>query len=288
MTLPRFEYCLVRSVARALSLFRKNPAAKILSGGTDLIPQMRLGRQRPTLLIDVKGIQAFSEIRSKKSGEIRIGAAVPLSSIASHPALRKHFPLLSECSEAVGAYPLRHRATLAGNICNASPAADTAAALLVLEAKIQVAGLGGKRSIPAVKFFLSPGKTALRRGEILTEIILPKKAKGFHGTYLRISRRKGMDLATVGVLVARSGSKEKFRHRIALVAVAPTPIRVTRAEQLLDREGPAALLRAAEIAKACCRPISDVRGTAAYRKEMVGVLVSRGLQAIFQAKRSHP
>jgi carbon-monoxide dehydrogenase medium subunit len=139
-------------------------------------------------------------------------------------------------------------------------------------------GPAGQRVIPIADFFLGPGKSALSAGELVTEIILPAPASPWRGQYLRLARRKGMDLATVGVLVARTDENGHSRHRVALAAVAPTPIRVREAEELLDREGIAASAgRAAAIAAAASCPITDLRGTAEYRREMVGVLVRRGL-----------
>jgi carbon-monoxide dehydrogenase medium subunit len=280
MLLPSFDYKRPKSVVEAVRLVAKDPGAQLLAGGTDLLPQCRLGRRKPKTLVDLKGIAELAKIRTGQDGGLRIGACVPLGEIAAWPAVKKDYPLLAECCLAVGAYPLRFRATLAGNVCNASPAADTAVALLCLDASFEVAGTRGKRTIQAKNFFKGPGKTALKRGEILTEIQLPGSARGIQGRYLRLSRRQGMDLATVGVLVGRGGPGLKPRHRLALGAVYPTPVRVAKAEQLLDSEGPAAVGRAAELARAFCCPIDDVRGSASYRREMVKVLTLRGLQAL--------
>ncbi|MFH1681508.1 MAG: xanthine dehydrogenase family protein subunit M [Candidatus Eisenbacteria bacterium] len=280
MLLPRFEYSAARTVEEALSLRAESPGAAYLAGGTDLLPQMRIGKRDPGRLIDIKRIEELASIRERTDGALAIGAAAPLAAIAANPLVRERYPLLAECCRRVGAWPLQNRATMAGNICNASPAADTAVALLALDAAVNARGPDVSRTIPITDFFTGPGQTSLLPGELVTEIVLPSASAGRRGTYLRLSRRRGMDLATVGVLVARSNGKNPGGHRVALASVAPTPLRVRESEACLDREGPAAAARAAEIAREACRPITDIRGTAAYRREMVGVLVRRAAAAL--------
>ncbi len=252
------------------------PGTAWLLGGTDLLPQMRAGRKVPGRLVDLKRIPGLHEIREAGDGGLSIGAAVPLADVETHPAVLDRFPLLAECAKTVGAWPLRQRATLAGNLCNASPAADTAVALLALDAEVKVASTSGRRTIPIREFFLGPGLAALLPGDLVTEIVLPGASAGFRGSYLRLSRRKGMDLATVGVLVGKSNGTLPARWRVALAAVAPTPLRLRAVEELLEAKGIAAVDEAAEAARLACRPISDLRGSAEYRREMVGVLVRRG------------
>ncbi|MCU0290594.1 MAG: xanthine dehydrogenase family protein subunit M [Thermoanaerobaculaceae bacterium] len=279
MLLPSFAFSTARSVEEALELWACLPDAAYLAGGTDLLPQLRLGKRAHRNLIDLKRIQSLSRIRETEAG-LAIGAAVPLADIARHPAVREHYPLLVECCRRVGAWPLQNRATLAGNICNASPAADTAVALLTLEAGVIAVSPEGERVISVTGLFRGPGQTCLRPGELVTEVVLPHASAGWHGSYQRLSRRQGMDLATVGVLVASSNGGAPPRHRVSLAAVAPTPLRVADAEALLDREGPRAARRAGELARDRCRPITDLRGSAEYRREMVGVLVARGVAAL--------
>lgn len=271
------DYLVPTTVEAALALAASSPGAAYLLGGTDLLPQMRAGRKDPMRLIDLKRIPELREIRETADGDLAIGAAVPMADLEVHPAVVGRYPLLAECVKTVGAWPLRQRATLAGNVCNASPAADTAVALLALDAVVEVASASGRRSIPVGRFFRGPGQTALEAGEIVTRVVLPAVSAGFKGSYLRLSRRKGMDLATVGVLVGKSNGTLPARYRVALAAVAPTPLRVREAEALLEAKGLTAAGEAAELACAACRPITDVRGSAEYRKEMVKVLVRRGL-----------
>lgn len=278
--LSRFDYRVARTLDEAMALHAEQPGARYFAGGTDLLPQMRT-RRRVSRLVDLKRIPELAVLRSSHDGHVFIGATVPLAAIAAHPDVRSRYPLVAECCQAVGAYPLRNRATMAGNICNASPAADTAAALIAIEAEVIARGPQGERTISAQRFFAGPSKTVLEEGELVTAIVLPASAAGWHGSYLRLSRRKGMDLATLGVLVARQPAG-KFAVRIALAAVAPTPLRVQQAEALLLDEGlsPTGIARAAELARLASSPISDVRGSADYRREMVQVLTARGLAAL--------
>lgn len=273
------DYLAPSSVEDAVAVRASSPSSAFLLGGTDLLPQMRAGRKSPERLIDLKRIPELHEVRENPDGGLSIGAAVPLADVETHPAVLARFPLLAECAKTVGAWPLRQRATLAGNVCNASPAADTAVALLALDAVVNVASSTGRLAMAVSELFLGPGQTALMPGDLVTEIVLPGAAAGFRGSYQRLSRRKGMDLATVGVLVGkRDGAPASWR--VALAAVAPTPLRVGAAEELLAAKGASAAREAAELAVAACRPITDLRGSAEYRREMVGVLVRRGVESL--------
>jgi carbon-monoxide dehydrogenase medium subunit len=273
------DYLAPATVDDAVALRANSPASAFLLGGTDLLPQMRAGRRSPERLIDLKRIPELHEIRENPDGGLSIGAAVPLADVETHPLVLARYPLLAECAKTVGAWPLRQRATLAGNVCNASPAADTAVALLALDAVVNVASTTGRLAMAVSELFLGPGQTALMPGDLVTEVVLPGAAAGFRGSYQRLSRRKGMDLATVGVLVGkRDGAPASWR--VALAAVAPTPLRVRAAEELLEAKGASAAREAASLAVAACRPITDLRGSAEYRRKMVGVLVRRGVASL--------
>jgi CO/xanthine dehydrogenase FAD-binding subunit len=278
MLLQRFEYRAAKTIREATALLAEVPGARFMAGGTDLLPQMRT-RRMVSRVVDLKRVPELNTIREAED-YWAIGAAVPLAKIAAHPALRAQYPILMECIDEVGAWPLRNRASLGGNICNASPAADTAVALLCLDARVAIAGPGAPepRTLPIADFFKGPGQTALAAGELLVEVVLAKRTAGFVGRYLRLSRRRGMDLATVAVLAAKKDGK----HRLALAAVAPTPLRVRQAEEALDERGlsPESIQKAAQVAVVSCSPIDDIRGSAAYRREMVGVLTARALTAL--------
>jgi len=289
MLLPELSYLRARSVEEALALWSEKPDARFMAGGTDLLPQARCGTcspvckggdsSPPRTVIDVKSIPELREIRQTEDGSLAIGAAVSVASVARHPELRRHYPLLVDCCLSLGSYPLRNRATVVGNICNASPCADTSAALLALDARVAAVGPGGRREIDMGDFFQGPGQTALRAGELVVEVLLHEKYRGGRGHYGRIARRRAVDISTVAVAVSYFAGLEPG-HRITLLSVAPTPLRVPEAEKLLDRKGPDAAEKAAEICIAACSPIDDVRASAGYRRAMVGVLAERGVRTL--------
>ena len=161
--LPQFEYRAARTLAEAAALWQEKPGARYLAGGTDLLPQMR-SRRKVSRLVDVKQIPDLGSLSIDAGGNVRVGASLSLGQIAAHPLIQERFPLLVDCCRAVGAYPLRNRATMAGNICNASPAADTAVALLALEAEVATSGPRGQRTIPVTQFFRAPGETGAGGG----------------------------------------------------------------------------------------------------------------------------
>lgn len=285
MLMPRFEYRMAREAREAAAWCAEIPGARFLAGGTDLLSMARAGAFQPSVLVDIKGIPGLGEIRVNKDGSVDIGAAVTVASVARHPRVRSAFGVLATCCESLGSYPIRERATVVGNLCTASPCADTAAALLTLEATLHVVTPGDEtREIPLVTFFRGPRQTALGPGELVTHVRIPDSTAGVRGVYLRLARRRGVDIATVAALVAELAdpSVERFRYRVSLLSVAPTPLRVLEAERILDAAGPgeAAALRAAEASQAACRPITDVRGTAEYRRDMVGVLVARAVREL--------
>jgi CO/xanthine dehydrogenase FAD-binding subunit len=281
MLLPDLSYVRARTVEEALALRFEKPDARFVAGGTDLLPQARCGTCSPPLrtLIDIKTIPELAKIRQNRDGSLSIGAAASVAAVAGHQEVRRHYPVLVDCCLSLGSYPLRNRATVAGNICNASPCADTSAALLALDARVAAVGPQGRREIEIGDFFQGPGQTSLRAGELVVEVILPKKSQGGRGHYGRIARRRAVDISTVAVLVTWISGLEP-EHRVSLLSVAPTPLRVPEAEKLLDREGPDGATRAAELCMSACSPIDDVRASAEYRRAMVGVLTERGARAV--------
>lgn len=278
MLLPHFEYRAARSIDEALALAGEGVSSRFMAGGTDLIAQMRL-RLKVDRIIDLKGIAGLDAIADTEDGGLEIGATATLSEICRDARVQSRYPALVQCAQEVGAYALRNRATAVGNICNGSPAADTAVALLCLDAAAIAVSARGERLIPLSEFFIGPGKTARAQDEIITAIRLPRQTAGMKAHYGRLSRRRGMDLATVAVLTAHGGSAAS-KYRIGLASVGPRTMRVPEAEALLDREGPAAMAQAARVARDTCTPISDARGSADYRREMVHALTARGLKAV--------
>jgi CO/xanthine dehydrogenase FAD-binding subunit len=286
--LPSFDYVRPESPQEVTRLLRKNDGqAKLFMGGTDVFVRMRDGFICPHVLIDVKHLPGMREIKFTKRNGLVVGAAVDMNSLARHPAVVEHYPVLAEALSAVASYQLRTRATMGGNLCNASPAADTAPAALVLQANMIVHGRRGEYPIPVTQFFLSPGKTAMKRGEFLLRIEIPPMPEGAVGRYLKLGRNALGDLAIVGVAVLcypDRKAKSGYRFRIALASVAPTPIRVPEAEAILAASPitPDVVEAAAHAAMETAKPIDDVRSSAVYRKAMVKNLTKRAVTEIWR------
>jgi CO/xanthine dehydrogenase FAD-binding subunit len=289
--LPSFDYIRADSPEQVTELLLNHSnEARLLMGGTDIFVQMRDGVVEPKLLVDVKHLPGMTDIEFNADSGLNIGAAANMNTVARHPAVMENYPLLVEAANAVASYQLRNRATIGGNLCNASPAADTAPAILALEASLIVQGEKGERSIPATAFFQGPGENALRKGEFLTRIEIPIPPVGWKGRYLKLGRNKEGDLAIVGVAVMGfpdPSAQSNYGFRIALASVAPTPIRVPQAEQILAGSSITddTIKEAAEAALEAGDPIDDVRATARYRREMVRVFTRRGIQAVWAMLR---
>jgi carbon-monoxide dehydrogenase medium subunit len=257
-------------------------------GGTDLFVRMRNGDLAPDVLVDIKNLPGMDTIVFSKKDGLTVGAAVTMNALARNPDVLNYYPLLVEATESVASYQLRNRATVGGNLCNASPAADTAPAALVLEAELTAMGSKGERTIPAMEFFKGPGVNALEAGEFLSRINYCNPPKGWKGRYLKIGRNAGGDLAIVGVAVMGYPDKDApsdFRFRIALASVAPTPIRVQEAEEILAQNPitETVIGMAAEAAQEAATPIDDVRASARYRNAMVKELTRRGLADVWSS-----
>ena len=288
MYLPRFEYIEPRSIPEICSLlYRYGDEAKILAGGTDLLVRMKEKEIRPRYLIDLKAIPGLNFIRYVEGNGITIGALTCLSDLEESPLIQEKARILTRAAPTIGAIQTRNKATLGGNLCNASPAADMAPALLALEARVKLIGLEGERIIPLEDFFLGPGKTCLNPGEILAEIIIPGKMLGKTGVYLKHSTRRALDLAIVSTaVVMETGSDRAYIQdiKIALGAVAPTPLRLKSVEEMLKQELPEEPLleQAAQKAATEVSPITDLRASAEYRREMVRVLLKRGIKSAWE------
>jgi CO/xanthine dehydrogenase FAD-binding subunit len=284
--LPEFDYIRPASLAEASQFLAQHAGeARPFMGGTDTFVRMRDGVWKDRYLVDVKHLDGTSDIGFDANEGLTFGAAVPMNSLIASHVVQEHYPLLAQAARSVAAYPLRSRATVGGNICNASPAGDTIGACLVYEGVLLVHGPDGKREEPLRAFFKGPGKTALAVGDIVTAVHLPIPPAGHAGRYLKLGRNRQSDLAIVGVTAMGypdSESASGCRFRIALAAVAPTPLIAAEAEGILA-QGPidaAAVSRAAEAAMEACSPIDDVRGSARYRRFMVRNLTRQAIQEI--------
>lgn len=287
------DYTAPKTIAEAAALLaRHGDRARVLAGGTDILVQVREGKRDLDLLVDIKHIVEVNELHYDAQMGLRLGAAVPCYRIYEDRAIAKAYPGLIDAVALVGGMQIQSRASVGGNLCNASPAADTIPALIALEAVCTVAGLGGTREVPVEQFCTGPGRTVLGKGEFLVGLRLPPPRPRSGAAYLRFIPRNEMDIAVVGAGVAITLDDTRIRcvaARVALAAVAPTPLLVAQAGAALV-DGPlteALIDNAAAAAQAAARPISDMRGDAAYRRHLVGVLTKRALRnAVARAKES--
>jgi carbon-monoxide dehydrogenase medium subunit len=284
-----FEYYSPPVLKEALALLdRYGDQARALAGGTDLIVQMKSGKVRPAAVIDVKNLAELKRLEWKDRETLFIGASVPLSKVAAWPELKARFGLLYDACSMMGSFQLRNRGTVGGNVCNAAPSADSIPPLLCLGARVVIASSKGTRTVPLEGFFLGPGKTVLASDELLLGIEVPAPPAGSAGAYLRHTPRVDMDIAVVGaaafLVLEEKGSLCK-EARIALGAVAPAPIRVPAAEAVLKGRAVTGQTIAEASAKAAetAKPITDVRGSAEYRQELVKVLTTRALKKAWDA-----
>jgi aerobic carbon-monoxide dehydrogenase medium subunit len=278
------------SVREAVDLLASHAGtAHILAGGTDLLVKLRAGFVTPQLVVDVKAIPQLRSIASDARG-FRIGAAVSCAEIGEHAALSAAWPGVVEALQLIGSTQIQGRATLGGNLCNASPAADSVPALIAAGAVCEVAGPAGEREVPVEKLITGPGRNALARGEFVLAFRLPKPDARSGDAYLRFIPRTEMDIAVVGVGVALTLDAAGIctRARIGLGAVAPTPLLVASAANALigSRVDDAALAALAAAASAACNPIDDKRGTVAYRIKVAGVLARRAAQIAHERARN--
>ena len=252
--------------------------AAILAGGSDLLVRMKGGFVEPDLIVDIKAIDGLSEIRETADG-FSIGAAVPCALLGESTALTKAWPGVVEAAKLIGSKQVQGRCTITGNLCNASPAADSVPALVAAGARASVVGPGGRRTIPVESVPTGPGKTSLAKGEIIEAILLDKRAPRSGDAYLRFIPRTEMDIAVVsaGVNLTLDEHGVVKAARVALGAVAPTVLLVEEAaEALIGRKlDEAALERLAKACSGACRPIDDKRGTIEFRRKVAGVLAKR-------------
>jgi carbon-monoxide dehydrogenase medium subunit len=286
--LQAFDYAAAQSVDEAVSLLaRHGDQARVLAGGTDIIVQVREGRRQVAILVDIKGIPEANQLSYDASQGLTIGAAVPCYRIYGREDIAAAYPGLIDAVSLVGGIQIQGRASVGGNLCNASPAADTIPALIVHHAVCTIAGPSGRREIPVEQFCTGPGRTALQLGEFLVSLHLPPPPPNFGAHYLRFIPRNEMDIAVVGVgasVVLNQDQSAFVSARIALGAVAPTPLVAETAGATLAGKPTSdeAIQQAADAAQAAARPIDDMRGTAVYRRHLVGVLTRRALRGAIQ------
>jgi len=285
--LPKFDYFAPQTLMETLEVLDKHgQEAKLLAGGTDLIVSLRARERLPRNVIDIKGVKELHQLSYDEKRGLNVGAAVTVNRLLHYDAASRNYRILSEAVSTIGDFEIRNRATLAGNVCNASPAADSAPALLVLDAAVNVASRKGKRTVPIREFFAGVKKTVLAGNEMVTSIDIPPPPKGAKGSYLKARRTVGEDLCVVGVggLVVPNGRTGKI-VRLAYSSVAPTPVRAFEAEKVFERNKPVDELldEAMPIVMKTVLPISDVRGGKEYRINLVEVLTRRLLRRLWEA-----
>ncbi len=277
----RFDMVLPTSVEECLrTLAERGPDARVVAGGTDLLVQLKNGMLRTGCVVDLSGVSQLRQLARANGSGLRIGAAVTARTLERDPGVKAAYPAISESGALVGSVQVRNLATLGGNLCNAAPSADMAPPLLALDAEAVIAGPKGTRRVPFASFFLGVRRTVLQPGELLVEIAVPDPGPHSGGNYRRHTPRRELDIAVVGVASQLTLSKGVCaRARIALAAVAPTPVRATAAERLLEGHPvtPELIERAAGAAVEAARPISDQRGSADFRRHLVQVLTRRTL-----------
>ncbi len=281
-----FDYIKPETIEDASALLLKhNGRARPFAGMTDLLIRIERGFFHPQVVVDIKDLPGMRDLLVVRNGDLRIGAAITMNQVALSPLVQSGWPLLAEGCASVASYQLRNRATVGGNLCNASPAADSAPALICYGASAHIFGPDGHRKLPLEQLVLGPGKTALQRGELLTAVTVPF-IRGSAGHFLKLGRTAMGDISVMNVAVLGwpdSDAPSGTSWRISLGSVAPTVIRAPEAERLLSQDtSPAGLEAACQAAAAAARPIDDIRATAAYRTDMVRVLTRRGVERVLE------
>ncbi|MBH79947.1 MAG: oxidoreductase [Gammaproteobacteria bacterium] len=279
----RYESPATTKEAVALLSKEKGPAF-VIAGGTDLLVRMKSGLVEPALLVDVKRIPAMTTIKVMQTG-FRVGAAVSGAELGAHKALGKAWPGVVEATNLIGSDQIQGRCTMVGNLCNASPAADSVPALIAAGAKAAIVGKQGRRTAAVEKIITGPGSTSLAKGEVIEALTLPKSSRRTGDAYLRFTPRTEMDIAVVGVGISMTLERGVIKKaRVCLGAVAPTPILVPAAADTIigTKLDDAALAALAAACSDACDPIDDKRGTAAYRIRVAGVLARRAATIAFQ------
>ncbi|WP_254512129.1 FAD binding domain-containing protein [Anatilimnocola floriformis] len=287
-----FAYAAPTSLAEATKLLQESSGSvKILSGGTDIIVQLREGAREADLVVDVKKLPELQELNFSATHGLRLGAAVPCAQVYDDTRIAAAYPALVDAAKIIGGWQIQSRASIGGNLCNSSPAADSIPALIAHHAYCEIVGPAGKRNVPVEQFCTGPGKNVLQKGELLVALVFPPDLSHCSSAYERFIPRNEMDIAVVGC-----GSRVQLNAacdtiefaRIGLGAVAATPKYAQEASEWLAGK-PAnedSYTQAGELAKKVATPISDMRGTAEYRTHLVGVLVKRTLTTAVERAKS--
>jgi carbon-monoxide dehydrogenase medium subunit len=282
--LQAFDYVRAQSVDEVVSLLSKNgDQARVLSGGTDLLVALREGRRQASVVIDVKGLPETSKIEYSAQGGLTFGASVPCHRLYENKEVAAAYPGLMDSAHLIGGIQIQGRASIGGNLCNASPAADSIPVLIAYSTICIIAGPNGTRELPVEDFCVAPGRTSLQNGEFLVALRIPPVKAGSGAAYLRFIPRNEMDIAVVGAgafVQLDEGRNNFVSARVSLGAVAPKPLFVAEAgDSLAGKAVNAANIEAAaKIAQDAAKPITDMRGTAEYRKHLSSVMARRAIE----------
>jgi carbon-monoxide dehydrogenase medium subunit len=286
-----FDYAAPLSISEALQLLSEHPGSLLLAGGTDLLVQLRSGRKATDFVVDIKRIPELNELNYDPVAGLTLGAAVPCYRIYGNAEVSRAYPALSQVAGIIGGTQIQGRASIGGNLCNAAPSADSIPLLIALGARCRIAGPSGEREVAAEEFCVAPGRTQLAPGEMLVSVRIPPMPPRSGAQYLRFIPRNEMDIAIAGAGVQVEIENGTFRAaKIALAAVAPKPLLVPEAGarlvgQPITEEN---IRAAAELAREAAQPITDMRGTAEYRRHLCAVLTRRALEAAVQQARAAP
>jgi carbon-monoxide dehydrogenase medium subunit len=283
-----FDYAAPRSLSEAAGLLASHHGARLLAGGTDLLVQLRAGRKETDYVVDLKRIPELNAIEYDPQRGLMLGAAVPCYRIYGDSTVSRNYPALAEVAALIGGTQIQGRASVGGNLCNAAPSADSIPLLIAMGARCRIAGAKGTREIAVEDFCTAPGRTVLEAGELLVSLHLspPKPHSG--ARYVRFIPRNEMDIAVAGAGVEVVLENGTFRSaRIALASVAPTPLFVREAGEGLAGKpvNEAGIAAAADAARSAAKPITDMRGTAEYRRHLCAVLTRRALETAVQRAR---
>lgn len=289
--LPKFEYHEPDSLTEVLGfLSQHGDTAKVFAGGTDLLVSMKKRDAVPEHLINLKGLEELKRIEDDGDGALRIGGLVTIGELERSEIIKDRFPIIWDAVKVIASPQIRNLGTIGGNLCSAVPSADTAPPLIALGASLKLAGAQSERTVLVEEFFKGPGESFLKKDEILTEIVIPRLPENSGGCYFKMMRRSALDLALVGVAAFLCMDKDQKLCNsvsIALGAVAPTPIRAPKAEQVLAGKEPDEDLaeEAGKVASQEAKPISDIRASKEYRTELIEVLTKRAIMKAFKRVR---
>jgi carbon-monoxide dehydrogenase medium subunit len=280
--MSHFDYFKPQSMDETWVLSKKFPGARYIAGGTDLLVKIKNHQLKPSVLISLRSIPGLSGIEMGE--KTRIGVMTTLTDLIHHPDLGRIFPVLIQAARRIGSPQVRNVGTIGGNLCNCSPCADTALALLVLDARTVLKSSESSREIPLNEFFVGPGESCLASGEVLSEILLDQPAPNSRAIFIKKGRvRMDLAIASVAVLLEMDSDTRKCKKaRVAAGSVAPVPLRLKKVEQLLENVviTKKMLTEAQEIAMNSVSPITDIRSTADYRREIVGIYLKRAVEKL--------